>query len=118
MLKGIKDGDAPSMISLNLFVMLILLLGARFAAEPSKGAAAMQTVVSPRAETPIVPKKKRVPVHPEAFLRSKSLQDLFDPNLPADEKRLNYNGGRSPFGLKKNAEIWNGRVAMVSLARP
>ena len=25
----------------------------------------------------------------------------------------NYNEGQSPWGLKKNGEIWNGRVAMV-----
>ena len=26
---------------------------------------------------------------------------------------FNYNEGQSPWGLKKNGEIWNGRVAMV-----
>jgi outer membrane PBP1 activator LpoA protein len=30
------------------------------------------------------------------------------------EKRTwNFNEGRSPWGLKNNAEIWNGRVAQV-----
>jgi hypothetical protein len=28
-------------------------------------------------------------------------------------RQWNFNEGRSPFGLKKNAEIWNGRVAQV-----
>ena len=31
------------------------------------------------------------------------------------ERRWNFNEGQSPWGLKKNAEIWNGRVAQVSL---
>ena len=30
-----------------------------------------------------------------------------------NERQWNFNEGRSPFGLKKNAEIWNGRVAQM-----
>ena len=30
------------------------------------------------------------------------------------ERQWNFNNGRSPFGLKKNAEIWNGRVAQMA----
>jgi hypothetical protein len=30
------------------------------------------------------------------------------------ERQWNFNEGQGPFGLKKNAEIWNGRVAQVS----
>jgi len=29
------------------------------------------------------------------------------------ERQWNFNEGRSPWGLKKNAEIWNGRLAQV-----
>ena len=38
-------------------------------------------------------------------------------NVPVtqlQERRWNFNDGQSPWGLKKNAEIWNGRVAQVS----
>eukprot|EP00559_Dactyliosolen_fragilissimus_P003592 CAMPEP_0184862856 /NCGR_PEP_ID=MMETSP0580-20130426/8115_1 /TAXON_ID=1118495 /ORGANISM="Dactyliosolen fragilissimus" /LENGTH=142 /DNA_ID=CAMNT_0027360869 /DNA_START=22 /DNA_END=450 /DNA_ORIENTATION=+ len=28
-------------------------------------------------------------------------------------RQWNFNEGRGPFGLKKNAEIWNGRMAQV-----
>mmetsp|Transcript_1981 Transcript_1981/g.1854 ORF Transcript_1981/g.1854 Transcript_1981/m.1854 type:complete len:132 (-) Transcript_1981:359-754(-) len=28
-------------------------------------------------------------------------------------RKWNFNNGRSPFGLKNNAEIWNGRVAQM-----
>ena len=28
-------------------------------------------------------------------------------------RRWNFNEGQSPWGMKKNAEIWNGRVAQV-----
>merc|ERR1712113_962217 len=30
------------------------------------------------------------------------------------ERQWNFNEGRGPFGLKKNAEIWNGRVAQMA----
>lgn len=30
-----------------------------------------------------------------------------------NERQWNFNEGRSPFGLKHNAEIWNGRVAQM-----
>jgi hypothetical protein len=29
------------------------------------------------------------------------------------ERRWNFNEGQGPWGLKKNAEVWNGRVAQV-----
>jgi len=29
------------------------------------------------------------------------------------ERRWNFNYGQSPWGMKKNAEIWNGRVSQV-----
>mmetsp|Transcript_5310 Transcript_5310/g.13284 ORF Transcript_5310/g.13284 Transcript_5310/m.13284 type:complete len:153 (+) Transcript_5310:156-614(+) len=30
------------------------------------------------------------------------------------ERQWNFNQGRSPWGLKNNAEIWNGRVAQMA----
>eukprot|EP00594_Rhizosolenia_setigera_P011631 CAMPEP_0178961694 /NCGR_PEP_ID=MMETSP0789-20121207/13878_1 /TAXON_ID=3005 /ORGANISM="Rhizosolenia setigera, Strain CCMP 1694" /LENGTH=144 /DNA_ID=CAMNT_0020645615 /DNA_START=116 /DNA_END=550 /DNA_ORIENTATION=+ len=30
-----------------------------------------------------------------------------------NERRWNFNEARGPFGMKKNAEIWNGRVAQM-----
>jgi hypothetical protein len=32
------------------------------------------------------------------------------------ERQWNFNEGQGPFGLKKNAETWNGRVAQVCLS--
>jgi hypothetical protein len=29
-------------------------------------------------------------------------------------RQWNFNNGRGPWGLKKNAEIWNGRVAQMA----
>lgn len=34
-------------------------------------------------------------------------------NTALSERRWNFNEGQSPWGLKKNAEIWNGRMAQV-----
>ena len=31
------------------------------------------------------------------------------------ERRWNFNEGQGPFGMKKNAETWNGRVAQVRI---
>ncbi|CAB9509120.1 Transcriptional regulator [Seminavis robusta] len=30
------------------------------------------------------------------------------------ERQWNFNEGQGPFGMKKNAEIWNGRVAQMA----
>jgi len=30
------------------------------------------------------------------------------------ERQWNFNEGRGPWGMKKNAEIWNGRVAQMA----
>ena len=30
-----------------------------------------------------------------------------------NERQWNFNRGRGPFGMKKNAEIWNGRAAQM-----
>lgn len=34
------------------------------------------------------------------------------------ERQWNFNEGQSPWGLKKNAEVWNGRVSQVCLTCP
>jgi len=34
------------------------------------------------------------------------------------ERRWNFNEGQSPWGMKENAEIWNGRVAQVRILEP
>jgi hypothetical protein len=31
----------------------------------------------------------------------------------SEGRRWNFNEGRSPWGMKRNAEIWNGRMAQV-----
>jgi hypothetical protein len=34
-------------------------------------------------------------------------------NTALSDRRWNFNDGQSPWGLKKNAELWNGRVSQV-----
>jgi hypothetical protein len=54
--------------------------------------------------------------NPTAYTQAKSVETLT--NVPNNESTiLNFNDGTSPFGLKKNAEIWNGRIGMVSFAQ-
>jgi hypothetical protein len=35
-------------------------------------------------------------------------------SVALSERRWNFNEGQTPWGMKGNAEIWNGRVAQVS----
>ena len=55
---------------------------------------------------------------------SKNVGNLHSKNIIANgpmsssalmERQWNFNEGRGPFGMKKNAEIWNGRVAQVRI---
>lgn len=101
---GLKESDPANALSLSLFVLMISSLGARFAFEPLGGAA-----VSPSTEN----KGPSIKSDPVAFQRAKTTRELFDPKADPESGTMNFNDGRSPFGLKKNAEIWNGRIAMV-----
>ena len=98
MLKGLTDGDFVNMISAGVFAVLIVALTTRFLMEPPAGAAASKAA----------PKS-----NPTAYERARAVSTLVDPKKGEDDAVMNFNDGRSPFGLKKNAEIWNGRIAMV-----
>lgn len=37
----------------------------------------------------------------------------FSSSTTLSERRWNFNDGQGPFGMKQNAETWNGRVAQV-----
>jgi hypothetical protein len=47
---------------------------------------------------------------PESFTSIES-------NSALSERRWNFNDGQAPWGLKKNAELWNGRVSQVCLGQ-
>lgn len=58
----------------------------------------------------------------EAFVPSNSVSSrtTFSSTTPVDisstqlsERQWNFNEGQSPWGMKQNAEVWNGRVAQV-----
>jgi len=106
MLQGIEHGDHASIVSLGLFCMLIATLAVSF-------------VLAPPPETKEPARKLKAPrpagwSDMNAFQRAKSVAKLLDPSRNVDDLILNFNDGRPPFGLKKNAENWNGRIAMVS----
>jgi hypothetical protein len=56
---------------------------------------------------------------PDAYRRAKSGTKILDPDRKWNDFYLNYNDDdlSGPFGMKKNAEIWNGRIAMVGVVR-
>lgn len=54
----------------------------------------------------VTPTNQQPPRHSQAAAISTSSTKLY-------ERQWNFNEGRGPFGLKKNAEIWNGRVAQM-----
>ena len=39
--------------------------------------------------------------------------DIASSTTRLSERKWNFNEGQSPWGMKKNAETWNGRVAQV-----
>lgn len=56
--------------------------------------------------------KSRSTVSTNAFQKSVlATESLTSTTL--NERQWNFNNGRGPWGLKKNAEIWNGRVAQM-----
>ena len=107
MLQGIERGDQAAIVSLGLFCMLIATLAVSFllAPPPEKKEQSARKVKAPRPDGWS---------DKTAFERAKSIAKMLDPSEKVDELLLNFNNGRSPFGLKKNAEVWNGRIAMVS----
>ena len=64
----------------------------------------------------IMPSSHRVVVGPTAtttrtWTASSPMMKVTSTQL--QERQWNFNEGQGPFGMKKNAEIWNGRVAQV-----
>lgn len=47
-------------------------------------------------------------------LKQQEASSLQNTSTSLSERRWNFNEGQSPWGLKKNAEIWNGRMAQAS----
>ena len=105
MLQGIERGDHAAIVSLGLFCMLIATLAVSFVlAPPPDKTESIRKVKTPRPDGWS---------DKTAFERAQSIAKLLDPSRKVDDLLLNLNDGRSPFGLKKNAEVWNGRIAMV-----
>jgi hypothetical protein len=102
-LKGLSDGDFINLISVGVFAVLIAALTVRFLLEPPAGE--VKSIPSTAASSN---RYGSVPVN------TKTLSMINNPNADPDDMFSNFNDGRSPFGLKANAEIWNGRIAMVS----
>ena len=53
---------------------------------------------------------------PAALARSSSSSQQRGGVTALQERRWNFNEGQSPWGLKANAEIWNGRVVRIRFA--
>ena len=61
--------------------------------------------------------RKTTKIHAASFQTSQSellkITSISSSTTSLNERRWNFNEGQSPWGLKKNAETWNGRVAQV-----
>jgi hypothetical protein len=102
-----------NLISLGVFAVTIISLVGRFLAEPPAGWPTRELTVD-------APQSTRIQSNPVAYAQAKSVGTLTNTDSHRgnpDSTILNFNDGKSPFGLKKNAEIWNGRIAMVSSYR-
>jgi hypothetical protein len=97
MLQGIKDGDLPNTVAVGSFSVLLGLLGTRFLMEEIGDT---QTVSSSSSSTSPPQQQQQQPPG--------------DEHGGEEKRQWNFNSnGRSPYGLRKNAEIWNGRIAQV-----
>ena len=111
-IQGLNDGDMISIISFSVFAVSIIALIGRFLAEPPAGWPNREiSISSPPPSNVMSPIKS----NPMAYAQAKSVETLTNTisATNSDKTILNFNDGSSPFGLKKNAEIWNGRIAMV-----
>ena len=112
-IKGLSDGDIINIISLSVFAVTIIALIGRFLAEPPAGWPTREiSVSSPSPQSNVM---SVIRSNPMAYAQAKSVETLTKTITAtnSDKTILNFNDGTSPFGLKKNAEIWNGRIAMV-----
>merc|ERR1711966_362927 len=71
------------------------------------------------APSPLPTKTKSVHTSPTTSanqIRSLSHDNnrLLPTTTSLSERQWNFNEGRAPWGLKRNAEIWNGRVAQMA----
>jgi hypothetical protein len=97
-LQSIQDHDAAGVGALGLFTLAMVTIGGRFLAELPG------SIDLPNSNSPSTKEST-----------FKSLSDIFKPN---EDRTWNFNDGQSPFGFKKNAEIWNGRLAQVCVYIP
>jgi hypothetical protein len=106
-LNSIADGDASGTYALGCFSIILTVLFGRFVAElPGGRPLDHKSKVEMELDA-----ANKVTGSGITVSRMVSLDGIFDPN--SQQHKFNYNDGRSPFGMKKNAEIWNGRVAQV-----
>ena len=106
-----------NVISLSVFAVTIIALIGRFLAEPPAGWPSREISVSVPPQRNVMLSTSGIKSNPVAYAQARSVETLTKTITAtnSDKTILNFNDGTSPFGLKKNAEIWNGRIAMVRL---
>jgi hypothetical protein len=105
-LQSIVEGDVASNISLEMVCLMLLFVSFQFCMLPFEqnvkirvprewldNPTILQNVSLPPNNRPQRPKRK-------------------EPEKP-DVRKWNLNGEKAPYGFDVNAEVWNGRVAMV-----
>jgi hypothetical protein len=73
---------------------------------------ALLLLAAPACTTAFVPPSKSIVTQLPSSTASTPQPQFTSTTL--SERQWNFNNGRGPFGLKKNAEIWNGRVAQMA----
>lgn len=112
MLKGLSDGDFINMISAAVFAILIAAITVRFVLEPPAGGGVALDNRSRRSSIPYNSQQQQTSSSSGSY-EMRTSRKLANPDEDEDNMLVNFNNGNSPFGLKANAEIWNGRIAMV-----
>lgn len=101
MIEGIQQGDMANLWAVGVFIPMLMMLSLYFALAPA------DTSLNDTAIAGFVPDQSlQVSAPAESKAQALEKQQTSEPMI------WNFNSG-SPYGFKRNAEIWNGRVAQV-----
>mmetsp|Transcript_6823 Transcript_6823/g.15588 ORF Transcript_6823/g.15588 Transcript_6823/m.15588 type:complete len:145 (-) Transcript_6823:77-511(-) len=82
---------------------VLFLIGTAQAFAPASSVNSIRSLATPSSSNNILTNQNRLPV-----------TSTSSSSTALSERQWNFNNGRSPWGLKKNAEIWNGRLAQMA----
>ena len=96
---------------IKLILTLVMVMSMSFGSDTTHVVSAFVTPQGRFQQSPMTAKTTQSYTSSAAAWKSSSTT-----TTRLQERQWNFNEGQGPFGLKKNAETWNGRVAQVCLS--